>query len=176
MLASLYSGSLRPIESFELLMDAGDPPSSHPSPPDFRLFFPRKLLGLTSSISHTREVHIPSPSFISLISLNSVYHMCPHTTPLSASLKTPINATRWISCACCLISSNVLPRAMGIRGLGHWTPINVNFRLHKDCCVERGDPWYCINGVRRTPALNRWFIGTQVFSYTCHFSVLPCYP
>jgi hypothetical protein len=123
-------GSLLLIQRFELLTGAGD----HLPITPIRLIsdcFPREItLFDIIYISRTGGPHIPSPSFISLISLNSVYHICVLLSPWTY-IKTSIRATRRTSSACYPMCSVVLPRAVGIGGQGCMLSQMLNL-----CCPE----------------------------------------
>jgi hypothetical protein len=80
----------------------------------FQTVFPGKLLCLTSSISHAQEVHISLPLVSLVWSVLIQFITSVSSFPPSTYIKTSINVTRWTSCACYPMCSDVLPRAVGI--------------------------------------------------------------
>lgn len=122
----LLQGFLIPIQRFELLTDTRD----HLPITPFRLIsdcFPREItLFDIIYISRTGGPHIPSPSFISLISLNSVYHIC---VPTSLNLHQNVDDCNSLNLFCLLSDVvDVFPRAIRI-GCNHKRRIGATKKL-----------------------------------------------
>lgn len=128
------------------------PPSNHP----VRLIsdcFPREItLFDIIYIFHTGGPHVPSLTFISLISLNSVYHIC---ALLSSSLSFHQNIDQCNSLnLLCMLSAKFLCFAKGFGNswLGYSTVTHAELRQPKIVLLKGGKPPHYMNGIRKAPS------------------------